>query len=193
MLEKKFGGIIGYVGRFSKEKGPIYAIKTIEYLKKIRPKALFELHMAGDGPEREYMEGYIKKRGLEDVVWIMGLIEPEKVHHFMCSCDVIMVPSLSEAFGLVNLEAMRAGKPIVASNAGGIPEIIEDGRNGLLCGSGDVKCFAEAILKLLENQQLYKSIVNNNLRDYKKYSWEKAIEKYEVFMKKVIQERGKEG
>ena len=87
------------------------------------------------------------------------------------SAELTVVPSLSEAGGLINIEAQAAGCPVVASKAGGIPEYVRDGISGLLCESENVADLSEKIMRLLGNKKLKNAIVKEGLIHAQKFDW----------------------
>jgi len=110
------------------------------------------LMIIGGGNERVYLEDLIRIRGLESRVRLRGHVENASA--YLSALDIFVLPSRTEALGYVLLEAGLAGLPVAASNVGGIPEIIEDGRTGMLVPSGDVNALEEALRAYLENPEL---------------------------------------
>ncbi|HYE23333.1 MAG TPA: glycosyltransferase family 4 protein [Candidatus Paceibacterota bacterium] len=110
------------------------------------------LMIIGGGNERVYLEELIRMHGLEARVRLRGHVENASA--YLRALDMFVLPSRTEALGYVLLEAGLAGLPVVASNVGGIPEIIEDGRTGMLVPSGDVNALEEALRAYLENTEL---------------------------------------
>jgi len=95
----------------------------------------------------------------------------------MVASDIFVLPSLSESFGIVNIEAMASGLPIIATKVGGIPEIIKDGENGFLVEPKNPEQIAERILYLLSNNNIRRSISFNNKEKAKNYSWDLIVNK----------------
>ena len=91
--------------------------------------------------------------------------------------EVFIISSRKEPFGLVALEAMAAGSPVVASNVGGIPEILQDGC-GILVPPDDEKALADAIEKLLTNEDFRRSLVMRGSERVKEFSWDRAAQAY---------------
>lgn len=111
------------------------------------------LMVAGDGPERQRLERLAVSLGLEDRVEFLGL--RNDVDRLLREVDTFAHPALwQEAFGLTVAEAMASGLPVIASDVGGIPELIEDGRTGLLVAPGDVAALTAALGRLMERPQL---------------------------------------
>jgi glycosyltransferase involved in cell wall biosynthesis len=98
-------------------------------------------------------------------------------------CKVFVLPSRFETFGIVVLEAMGCEKPVVATTAGGIPEIIENGRNGILVEPDNPKALAEALVNLLNNESLRgKTAKNGYATAREQFSFERTAEKYELVL-----------
>jgi glycosyltransferase involved in cell wall biosynthesis len=137
---------LGAVGRLSPEKGFEYLIESMTDLSPCH------LTVVGDGPERPRLEGLIRKHGLEDRVTLAGWVEPPWTSRL--TFDILVAPSLEDSFPLVLLEAMMAGIPVVASDVGGIPEIVEPGRTGLLVPPRNPVALADAIERLQQDEPL---------------------------------------
>jgi len=129
---------------------PVKRIQDVlQVFARIRQAMPSKLLLVGDGPERSSMEHLVKKLGLLDDVTFIGKIknpiEPLRVS------DLFLLTSETESFGLAALEAMASGVPVIASNKGGIPEVIQHGQNGFLHEVGDVVGMATSAISLLEN------------------------------------------
>ncbi len=143
------------------------------------------LVLVGDGPERQNMELLTRDLNLEDKVLFLGV--QEDIRDILCISDLFVLTSESESFGLVLLEAMAMGCPIVASNTGGIPEVVRDGVEGKLCPVNDVDAFAKAISHILTNPELHKKYVANALQRVKSFDTTQIIPKYEALYRQVLQ------
>ena len=108
------------------------------------------LVMVGDGPDRVQAEEEAKRLGVDDSVFFLGKIEA--VAPLLAAADLFLLPSMNESFGLSALEALASGVPVVASRVGGIPEVVQDGVTGVLCGIGDVDGMARASIELLSDR-----------------------------------------
>ena len=103
-------------------------------------------------------------------------------------CEVFVLPSRSEPFGIVLTEAMACKKPVVATTVGGIPEIIKDGTDGILVQSDNPNALAEALLNVLHNQALRLSIANNGyMTVVKKFNSEKTCSSYEALFADLVE------
>jgi len=176
--------IIIFVGGLKSIKGVAYLIEAFKTISQTFPKA--RLLLVGDGQERHNLEELVKKHSLQEKVHFLGQIENANIPKYMSLADIFVLPSLFEMFGVVNLEAMASGLPIVATRVYGVPEVVEDGQNGFLVDSKSPEQLAEKMLLLFENDQLREEISENNKEKAKKYSWEHIIEKLEKIYSEVI-------
>ena len=108
------------------------------------------LVMVGDGPDRGMAQEEARTLGVADRVQFLGRIE--NVAPLLSSADLFLLPSANESFGLSALEALACGVPVVASNAGGIPEVIREGVTGSLRPVGDVDAMAQAAIEILGDE-----------------------------------------
>ena len=147
--------VILSVGRLSSEKGHA---GLLEALGQLRPlERGWKLVLVGRGPDREALEELARARGMSPRIRFAGF--HADVSPFYAIADVFVLPSLTEGSSNALLEAMTAGVPIVASTAGGIPEIVLDGQTGLLARVGDLPGLAEAIRRLLQERELVARLV----------------------------------
>jgi len=167
--------IILFVGTLKFIKGISYLIEAMGAIKEKEEKV--KLILVGEGPERKRLENLTKELNLEKEINFIGGVENNKIPEYMSVSDIFILSSLSESFGIVNLEAMASGLPIVATKVGGIPEIVKDGENGFLVEPGDSKQIAEKILYLLSNDDIRKSISIANREKAKNYSWDSVVDK----------------
>jgi glycosyltransferase involved in cell wall biosynthesis len=150
--------VIGCAGSLFKTKGQEHLIKAFPAILKKYPDA--RILIAGDGSERKNLEKL--SESIEGGQKIIFAGKRKDMANIMKSIDIMVVPSVwEEPFGLVNVEAMYAGVPVIASNVGGIPEIIEDSKTGLLVPPGDEAAIANAVIKLLEDNDLKNRIIKN--------------------------------
>lgn len=177
-----------YVGRIEKNsdwKGIIYLLEAILIAKRIKPD--ISLRLVGSGDRVDYFKMYAQKLGINKNVKFVGLkINNELILEYQSS-KVIVLPSIteSESFGMVLIEAMACKKPVIGSNVGGIPYVIDNEQNGLLVPPKDPKALAEAVNKILNNSELAKKMGENGYKKVKEnFLWDKQIEK----TKKIIEE-----
>lgn len=167
--------VIGTIGSFNIQKDTATLVKAVSRMVKKWPK--IKLILVGKGPLRYKLERVIKRLRLEDRVVFTGALS--NVLPALRSLKVFVLPSLSEAFGITLLEAMKAGVPIVATRVGGIPEIIIHNHNGLLVEPKNPKKLAAALMQLLNDKKLQHKFVNNYGKTLDKFSADKMIEQTE--------------
>ncbi len=139
------------VFRLSKEKNPYFLLDGMKKLKKIT-SIPFKCYIAGTGPEEEEMAKYIKYHSLEETVFILGKIAPEEIPAYYKIADLFVFSSLSETQGMVVLEAMAGGCPVVAVESSGISDIVKNGVDGYKTGT-NLDDWVDKIRLLLENNK----------------------------------------
>lgn len=120
---------------------------VIEIFSRVRKKLKCKLILVGDGPEMSMAELLIGKNGLNDEVMLLG--NQDSIATILPVADLFLLPSQTESFGLSALEAMACGVPVIASNTGGLPELVTYGYDGFLLPVGDVEGMSEAAIGLL--------------------------------------------
>lgn len=138
------------VGRLEAEKGYDTLLDAVQSIRDKVPG--FHLLILGEGSLRGRLERRVEEEGLNDAVTFMGF--REDVFQIMAVADVLLHPSHSESFGLVLAEAQAMGLPPVATSVGGIPEVVHDGRTGILVHPGDAASLAEGAVRLLTDPGL---------------------------------------
>ncbi len=146
---------IVFAGRLEKFKGVDVLLRAFPAILERFPKA--HLMLAGDGDEREYLENLSARLGIASAVEFMGRIDRKGIEELFRRSSIVVMPSVwVEAFGLVGIEAMSVGRPVVASHIGGIPDWLVDGETGYLVPPGDHTELSGAIIKLLSNPELFR-------------------------------------
>ena len=131
--------------------------------------------IAGDGPERERLEARVRELGLHESVIFAGNQDNDDLPEFYGAADIVAIPSLKEATSIAGLEAMASACAVVATNVGGLPEIIEDGVSGLLVPPRDPEALALAIARLIETPELRKQLgLAARARVEHKFTWEQV-------------------
>lgn len=138
------------------KNGVEYLIMSALEVWKRHPEVVFII--VGEGPLRLALEKLVDDMGLSQNVIFIRKASYDDLPYYYSACDVFVIPSIIEAFGLVTVEAMACGKPVVGTSVGGIPDTIEDGKNGFLVPPRDPQSLAEKILLLLENSTLGKEM-----------------------------------
>jgi glycogen(starch) synthase len=176
-FEDPFSGVgrprILLVGRLAPQKGVSTLVEAAGLLKDPSAKVL----LVGDGSERPKLEREAKRIGVGDRVRFEGFVAHERRPAALVHADLLVLPSLYEELGTVLLEAMQAGLPVVASKTGGIPDVIEDGVNGLLVPPGDPEALARTINRLLADRDLARRLSEEAQERAKDYDWEVLAER----------------
>lgn len=137
------------LGRLAPEKAFDNAIRAMKYLKVSHPR--LSLTIAGDGDEFPALKALIKDLGLQNTVQLLGIVHPEDSNRLIDQADIVLVPSTSESFGLVALEAAMRSRPVIASDIAGLNEVVVNGLTGLLIAPNDPQVLANAIRTSLNN------------------------------------------
>ncbi|VVB89281.1 Trehalose synthase [uncultured archaeon] len=168
--------VILTVGRLSEEKGIKFLIEAMPAILKDIPAV--KLMIVGDGPERKNLEQIVKRYDLTNVIFV-GTVLNEDMNKFYKKADVFVLPSLREGLGVVLLEAMACGIPVIGSNIGGITDIIRNKENGLLVEPENPKDIADKIIMLLSEEKLKQKFSKNGLETVKeKFSWDVVINRF---------------
>ncbi|GAB4381780.1 MAG: glycosyltransferase family 1 protein [Elainellaceae cyanobacterium] len=168
--------ILLYVGRLSAEK----EIDRIKPVLQAIPNA--RLALVGDGPYRLELE----KHFADTTTHFVGYLTGQDLAAAFASADAFVFPSRTETLGLVLLEAMAAGCPVIAANAGGIPDIVTDGVNGYLFDPEDDQGAIAATLRLLDNQQEREILRQNARLEAEKWGWAAATRQLQGFYHSVL-------
>lgn len=184
-IKAKFGlegNIVLYVSRMSYRKGPHVLLNAFS---KIEDATLV---MAGSGEMLPFLKAQAKFLGIEDRVVFMGYVPDDVLPEVFRMADIFVLPSVSsEAFGIVVLEAMASGVPVVATDVGGIPEVVKENEAGLLVPPGNELELREAIQKLLNDEELRKQYGSKGRKAVEeKYSWDKVVVEIEKIYEEIL-------
>jgi glycosyltransferase involved in cell wall biosynthesis len=174
--------IIGVIAALAPHKDHKNFIKAAYLIKKKVPQAKFLI--VGDGPLKDELKSFTAQLNLKDSVIFTGF--REDIPAFLSIFDIFLLSSYLEGFCTSLLDAQLLGVPIVATNTGGIPEIIEDGVNGLLAPPRDPTALAQAALKLIEDRALARKLAAAGKESVKKFSKERMIASTEKIYFEVI-------
>jgi glycosyltransferase involved in cell wall biosynthesis len=178
--------LVGNVGRLALQKGQRHLIAAMPLLLERVPRA--HAIIAGGGDLEDFLKELANEMGIAERVHVLG---PRKdVPELMHAIDVFAMPSIWEGFGLVLLEAMAAGRPIVASRVATIPEVVVDGETGILVPAGDPLALAEALATLADQPRLarqYGEAGRERLRS--RFSIEKMVGDTELLYRELVDER----
>lgn len=188
VLKKHYGlmqdeKVIIHVSNFRKVKR---VHDVIHVFKKISDQVHAKLLLIGDGPEKSVVCDLVKKLELTDRVLFLG--KQEKVEELYSISDLKLLLSEKESFGLVLLEAMACGVPCIATDVGGIPEVIEHGETGFLVPLGDIEAAAKHAVSILKNKALHEQVsaaAQSSVQAH--FSSEKIVSEYEELYLELIE------
>ncbi|MEE8119225.1 MAG: glycosyltransferase [Gammaproteobacteria bacterium] len=179
-----------YVGRLAEKKGVRYLISAVAELSQDFPNLI--LKIVGDGPERAYLESQAAKLNVADQIQFLGSKPNQALPGFYQHATLTIFPSITaksgdqEGLGLVPVEAIGCGCPVIASNLPAIRDVITDGSNGLLVPPKDVPTLAHAIAKLLSDSQFRTKLANQARSDaIAKFDWQPVTENYKKLLYEV--------
>ena len=185
-VEKKDTVILS-ISRVTWHKGYEYALEAIHKVGKVIGKPI-KYVVVGAIEDQNYhlkLEKQIRTLSLQDSVKFTGFLSNSMKMQALSRSDIFLAPSLHEGFGLVLLEAMASGKPIVASNCEGFQHILENMVTGLLIEPANVEEIANAIMLLLSNSVLQDRLSKNALYSVRKYAWVERVKEYQELYEQV--------
>jgi 1,2-diacylglycerol 3-alpha-glucosyltransferase len=171
------------------EKNIEFLLKVIKDFSKRFNNSKFML--VGNGSEMDNIKEFVKEEGLEDKVIITGLVPQKEVQNYYASGDILIQPSKSETQGLVALEAMASGMPVLAITATGTIDIVKDKETGYLLNE-DIEEFYQKAQELFKNKELFEKMSQKSREEAFKYDYKnKARRLVEVYDKMIKENRGK--
>lgn len=162
-----------HIGRFCEVKNHKGLVQAFEIFHRKYPNSILQL--IGDGELREEIQALVNEVGLSENVEFLGL--QDKVYEYLCEADIFTLPSLYEGIPMTIIEAMATGLPIVATNVGGIPDMLVDGESALLTET-DSKKIADAFLALANDECLREKLGTKGKTESVKFSSEVMARKY---------------
>ncbi len=150
----------------------------------IADKIPSKLLLIGDGPERTNIELLCRETGVCDRITFLG--KQEQIEEILSVCDLFLLPSETESFGLAALEAMACEVPVISTNTGGIPEVNIEGLTGFLSGVGDIESMAKNALYILSDDSILKTFKTNALKQAQSFHIDKILPMYEEVYKNLM-------
>jgi glycosyltransferase involved in cell wall biosynthesis len=165
------GPIVLAVSRIDPGKGLHYLVEAsktiVEKIPNVRIVIKGSVGSNASLPEKNYeieLKRLIRKYHLQEHIKILAFSPNSEIPRYMSASDVIVLPSISEGLGVVILEALATGVPVVASRVGGVPDVLMSGTNGLMVEPKDANGLAQAILKILTDDKLRRRLIEGGLR-----------------------------
>lgn len=184
---KKESGRILFVGRMESMKGIDTLLRAFaELCKNPSAPSNAHLHLVGEGSQRVAMENLSKKLGVHERSEFLGHLTDVKLHREFAEAEIFVGLSRSEALGNVFLEAQAAGCAVLATNTGGIPDIVHNEKTGLLVPPDDSHAAAAALLTLLQDQGLRERLAKAGEENVQRYDWDLIAPKYGEIYKNLL-------
>ena len=166
-----------FIGGLEPRKGLEYLLHAMEYVIEVIPTArLIAVGKTGfrGTDEWGWFSMLADRLGISEHMTFSESVDQETLLGFYSECDVLVLPSKTEGWGLSLMEAMACGKPVVASKAGGIPELVRDGIDGILVRPGDVRGLADSIVKLLADRDLREMMGLEGKKRVREFTWDET-------------------
>ena len=176
------GRLLLYVGRLERLKGVEVAIRALALLRDrahddVRLLILGEDSREGDESEKDRLKAVADEAGVRDRVDFLGSVAHHELPFFYAAADVCVMPSYSESFGLVGLEAQACGRPVVGSGVTGLRSVVRDEVTGYLIESHDPAAYAERIGRLLDNPELAQQMGRRGRLLAQRFSWNRTADR----------------
>lgn len=173
------------VARLTEWKNISLLIEAINIIVNEKNVIDINLYVAGDGPQKKELENLVSSYNLNSHVFLLG--QQSNIGKLLDNCDAFVHPAYAEGFGIVIPEAMFAEKPIIVSNAGALPELIEHEKTGLVVNPHSPQDWADAILRLMNNRSFSNLIAANALKKARlDFSFDKYVENYDCLYKEIM-------
>lgn len=171
------------VGRLSKRKGQDTILEAFREMHERNPDV--ELHVLGDGPARSELEEYAATLKITDAVTFHGYVESEDKIELMNRAGIFVFASRQEGFGLVLLEAMASGLPVIATKLPVYDDFFQQDTNGRLLETRDPELFAREVIELLNEPDRISNICTKNHERAAEFSWESTVEKTDKLLRQI--------
>jgi phosphatidylinositol alpha-1,6-mannosyltransferase len=168
-----------------RQKGIDHVLRALHDLRIKLPELRYRI--VGEGSDRERLEGIAQDLGIGDRVDFLGRVDDAELADLYKSCELFILPSAQEGFGLVFVEAMAAGKPVIAAQAGAVPEVVVDGQTGALVEYGDEAALARAIAHLCADSELSRRLGSaGHERFLDRFSFEPVMARFDELLGEVV-------
>ncbi|MCC1485356.1 N-acetyl-alpha-D-glucosaminyl L-malate synthase BshA [Winogradskyella immobilis] len=173
--------IITHISNFREVKNIPDVIKIFNNIQKLIPAKLM---MVGEGPEKENAEKLAKNYGISDRIVFFG--NSNEIDRILCFSDLFLLPSKTESFGLVALEAMASGVPVISTNSGGLPEVNIHGYSGYLSDVGDIDDMTQNAIKIIKDLDVLKTFKANAKTQSRNFDIHNIVPKYETIYQSTL-------
>ena len=173
--------VVTHISNFREVKRVKDVVRVFARIQRAMPAVLI---MVGDGPERVDAENEARELGVAQDVRFLGRLD--SVASLLQASDLFILPSQTESFGLAALEAMACGAPVVATRAGGLPEVVDDGVNGILEPAGSVEAMARRAVELLRDPVRHAAMRDAAVAKAGEFSADRVVPMYEALYQEVL-------
>ncbi len=175
--------VVVHVSNFRRVKNVSHVVEVFHRI--LQEGLSAKLLLVGDGPDRSNVEQLTRDLGIQEAVRFLGKQDP--VQEILSIADLFLLTSGSESFGLAPLEAMACGVPVVCSDVGGLPELVQGSEAGYLCPLGDMDAFSKACMKILTDDSLHRKMARH-ARDHvvRHYDTHRIVVQYEEYYEEII-------
>ena len=177
-----------FAGRLVSQKGVRYLIEAVSLLRRTYPAT--KLQIVGEGPDRPELEASVRDLDLADSVIFTGAVGHSRMPALLAGADIFVLPSIrmsngdTEGLGVALLEAAASELPVVASAIGGLPDLVENRRSGMLVEPADPPALASALTELLSNDPLRRSVAQNARRlAIGRFSWDAVVGQFDAILR----------
>lgn len=188
-LERFEEPTVVHLGRLRKYKGVEIALQAVKIALEKLPDLRFVI--IGDGPYRETLEAKTGELDLEDTVEFKGYVGMDELVNFLNRAHILINPSPKEGWGLTVVEANACGLPVIASDSPGLRDSVVHGKTGFLVPHGDENSFADRIVELIENPELWDRLSRGGIERVRELTWERCAKETEGLIRKVLSDTKK--
>lgn len=179
------------VARLIERKGIKYLVQAMKHILQMHPDTV--LIIVGEGPQRSKLTSLTERLDIDKNVIFIGRVSDKDLPHYYAAADAFVLPAIvdsrgdTEGLGVVLLEAMATGKPVIASNVGGIPEVVVDGKTGILVHERDSQTLSKAIIDLIENSDRIQMFGRNaRLHVTENFGWTRITKEFEESLRRCL-------
>lgn len=179
--------VIGIIKTLEKNYGIEFLIKAFKKVKNNSPLKSLKLMITGKGSQELFLKNLVSDLKIVEDVVFTGYIEPDLVPDYLNMLDVTVFPSIEESFGVAVLEASACARPVIVTNVGGLPEVVENGKTGFIIEKENSDAIALALEKFISNPELkFELGINGRQKVIQEYNWDDSIKQMISVYEQII-------